>query len=123
MLLHISAFSSAFDVITKARLFKYIEIFTTKKENFQIKYSDIFHISAQNIYCGYSLEPLRRGGFNKYPQSTFFSKIRKLSLLPQFYYLKVGFKGVNIIYASFRDVFEKVVFCMALNSEHLQSLS
>ena len=23
---------------------------------------------------------------------------------PQFYYIKVGFKGVNIIYASFRDV-------------------
>ena len=28
-----------------------------KKENFQIKYSDIFHIFAQNIDCGYSLEP------------------------------------------------------------------
>ena len=27
-----------------------------KKENFQIKNSDIFHISAQNIDCGYSLE-------------------------------------------------------------------
>ena len=25
-------------------------------ENFQIKNSDIFHISAQNIDCGYSLE-------------------------------------------------------------------
>ena len=31
--------------------------FTTKKnETFQIKNSDIFHISAQNIACGYSLE-------------------------------------------------------------------
>ena len=28
--------------------------------NFQIKNSDIFHISAQNIACGYSLEPPRR---------------------------------------------------------------
>ena len=26
-----------------------------KTENFQIKNSDIFHISAQNIDCGYSL--------------------------------------------------------------------
>ena len=34
-----------------------------KTENFQIKNSDIFHISAQNIDCGYSLEP---------PQRTFF---------------------------------------------------
>ena len=26
-------------------------------ENFQIKNSDIFHMSTQNIDCGYSLEP------------------------------------------------------------------
>ena len=30
-----------------------------KNEIFQIKNSDIFHISAQNIDCGYSLEPPR----------------------------------------------------------------
>ena len=29
----------------------------------------IFHISAQNIDCGYSLEPPRRGGSNQYTQS------------------------------------------------------
>ena len=53
--------------ITKTHLFKYIENFTKKKtkENFQIKDSDIFHISAQNIDCGYSLEPPRRGGSNE----------------------------------------------------------
>ena len=28
-----------------------------------------FQISAQNIDCGYSLEPPRRGGSNEYPQS------------------------------------------------------
>ena len=40
-------------VITKTRLFKYIENFTTKKnENFQVKKSDIFHIFSQNIDCG-----------------------------------------------------------------------
>ena len=32
-----------------------------KIENFQIKNSNIFHISAQNIDCGYSLEPPCRG--------------------------------------------------------------
>ena len=60
--------------ITKTRLFKYIENFTTKtKRNFHIKKkSDIFHISAQNIDCGYSLELPRRGGSNEYPQSMFF---------------------------------------------------
>ena len=59
-------------LITKVCLFKYIEKFTTIKiENFQIKIPDIFHISAQNIDCGYSLEPPRRGGSNEYPQSMF----------------------------------------------------
>ena len=58
--------------ITKTRLFTYIENFTTIKiENFQIKNPDIYHISAQNIDCGYSLESPRRGGSNEYPQSMF----------------------------------------------------
>ena len=43
---------------TNIRHFKYIENFTTKKnENFQTEKSGGFHISAQNIDCGYSLEP------------------------------------------------------------------
>ena len=56
-----------FDSITKTYLFKYTANFITKKnENFQIKNSDIFYVSAQNIDCGYSLEPPRRGGSNEY---------------------------------------------------------
>ena len=35
-------------------------ILQPKKENFQIKKIYIFHIPAQNIDCGYSLEPPRR---------------------------------------------------------------
>ena len=31
----------------------------------------------QNIDCGYSLEPPRRGGSNEYPQSMFWSKNKK----------------------------------------------
>ena len=31
----------------------------------------IFLISAQNIDCGYALEPPLRGGSNAYPQSMF----------------------------------------------------
>ena len=38
----------------------YWHFYHQKNENFQIKNSDIFHISAQNIDCGYSLEPPRR---------------------------------------------------------------
>ena len=45
-----------------------------KTENFQIKNSDIFHNSGQNIDHGYSLEPPWRGGSNEYPQSMFFEQ-------------------------------------------------
>ena len=89
-----------FDPITKTRLFKYSQNFTTKQWNFSDKNSDIFHISAQNIDCGYSLEPPRRGGSNEYPQSMFLSRNSKNNVYsgkPQFYYIKVGFKGVKII--------------------------
>ena len=52
---------------------------TPKIENFQIKNANIFLISAQNIDCGYSLEPPRRGGSNEYPQSMFLSRnIKKI---------------------------------------------
>ena len=71
-----------------------------KTEKFQIKNSDIFHISAQNVDCWYSLEPSQRGGSNEYPQSMFSSKNKKNNVYPckpQFYYTKVGFKGVKII--------------------------
>ena len=54
-----------------------LKILQPKKENVQIKNSDIFLISAQNIDCGYSLEPPRRGGSKGYQQSNFFSKIKK----------------------------------------------
>ena len=53
-----------------------------KTENFELQNSDIFHISAQNIDCGYSLEPPRRGGSNEYPQSMFSVEIRKKMYTP-----------------------------------------
>ena len=71
-----------------------------KKWKFSDKNSDIFHISAQNIDCGYSLEPPHRGGSNEYPQFMFLSRNKKNNVypcIPQFYSIKVGFKGVKII--------------------------
>ena len=67
-----------------------------KLKKFQIKNSDIFHIFAHNINCGYSLEPPRRCGSNEYPQSMFLSWNKKNNVYPckpQFYYIKKGFKG------------------------------
>ena len=54
-----------------------MKILPPKNENFQVKNSDIFHISAQNMS--------RNKKNNVYPCK------------PQFYYIKVGFKGVKII--------------------------
>ena len=85
--------------ITEPRLFKYTEHFITKNWKFSDKNSDIFHISAQNIDCGYLLEPPRRGGSNKYPQTKFLSGNKKNNVYPckpQFYYIKVGFKGSKL---------------------------
>ena len=42
----------------------------------------IFLIFAQNIDCGYMLEPPRRGGSNEYPQSMFWRKIKKNRYTP-----------------------------------------
>ena len=70
-----------------------------KNWKFQIKNSDIFHISAQNIDYGYSLEPPRRDDSNEYTQSMFSTRNMKNNVYPckpQFYYMKVGFKGVKI---------------------------
>ena len=69
-------------LITKTSLFKYTEILPPKYEKFQIKNSDIFHISASNIDCRYSLEPPRWGGSNVYPQSMFLSRNKKTIYTP-----------------------------------------
>ena len=62
---------------------QYKEIFkVVKNENFPLKNFDIFLIFAQNIDCGYTLEPPRRGGSNEYPQSMFWSKNKKNRYTP-----------------------------------------
>ena len=59
---------------------QYTEILCALKiENFQQKNFDIFVIFAQNIDCGYTLEPPRRG---EYPQSMFWSKKKKKIGIP-----------------------------------------
>ena len=62
-----------------------------KKKKKIRKNSDIFHISAQNIDCGCSLEPPRQGGSNEYQQSMCLSRNKKNNVYPcqpQFYYKK-----------------------------------
>ena len=81
----------------KTFLFKYTENFTTKNWRFSDKNSDI-HISAENIDCGYSLEPPHWGSSNEYPQSMFLAKKKNnvYPCKPKFYCIKVGFKGSEL---------------------------
>ena len=77
---------------------QYTEIFLALKlENFQLKNSDIFFIFAENIDCGYTLEP---PGLEAVLTSNlcFGAKIRKIGIhcIPQFCYIKLVFKGVYI---------------------------
>ena len=60
-------------IITKTRLSNFDPLkphFYIVKLGFNGVYI-IFLFSAQNIDCGYLLEPPRRGGSNEYPQSMF----------------------------------------------------
>ena len=70
--------------------------FGGKNETFYWKIFDIFYIFlifAQNIDCGYILEPSRLGGSNEYPQSMFWSKNKEKYVyprIPQFFLYKSG---------------------------------
>ena len=72
---------------------------------FQLKIFNIFFIFAQNIDCGYTLEPPRRGGSNEFQQPMFGAKIRKIGISPHSPVLlyKKGFKGVHISRTCYPD--------------------
>ena len=69
-------------LITKTRLFKYNETFTTKTWKFSDKISYMFHVSAQNIDIGYTLEPPRWGGSKEYRNLYFWAKKNKIMYTP-----------------------------------------
>ena len=62
----------------------YKDFLALKIENFRLKIFNIFLIFAQNIDCGFTLEPPRRGGSNEYPQSMFWSKNKKNRYTPAY---------------------------------------
>ena len=92
---------SAWLSITKTRLFKYIENFTSKNWKFSGK--KVWYFSY--ICLKHRLWVLVRTD-NEYPQSIFLSSNKKNNVYPykpQFYYIKVGFKGLKITSACFRN--------------------
>ena len=88
---------SKYSIISRKHAYSNIlKILPPKTENFHMKNSGSLYISAQNIDCGYLLEPPWQGGSNEYPQSIFFfflSRNKKINVYPckpQFYRKKVG---------------------------------
>ena len=61
-----------------------------------------FLFLLQNIDCGYSLEPPRRGGSNEYPQSMFWSKNKKNI---KFFPVKIFIFKTKKISVYYMDVF------------------
>ena len=67
----------------------------------------IFLISAQNIDCGYSLEPPWQGGSNEYLQSMFWAEIWKIS---EIFIWKFSVFGDEIFYLFEQACFRNVLF-------------
>ena len=80
------------------------EFFSASKIKKSVENFNIFQIFAQNIDCGYML---RVAWLNEYLGI----KLRKIvyPVTPQFYNIKVGFKGVYISWICFRD---DLLYCM-----------
>ena len=77
-----------------------------KNVNFQMKTYNIFLIFAQNIDCGYTLEPPNEAVLMSTHNLCFRAKIRKnvYPCTPQFHYIKVGCKGVFITRTCLHDM-------------------
>ena len=78
--------------ITKTRLFKYIENFNPPKN---WKFSD----EKLSYYLYFCSKHRLWAPVNEYPQSMFLSRYKKNNVYPckpQFYYIKVGFKGLKL---------------------------
>ena len=90
------------------------EFFQLKKVKIHWKNFDIFLIFAQNIDCGYTLEP---------PTIYVLEQKKKekqvYSCIPQFYYIKVGFKGVYFTRTCFHDDITFLIL-KSKNSEAVQ---
>ena len=77
-----------------------LKITQPKTESFQIKILIFFSYFCTKHSLWVPLELPQRGGSNEYPRSMFLNRNKKNNVYPckpQFYCIKVGFKGVKII--------------------------
>ena len=99
ILQHVSSGNGVVYPLRKTCLSNILNTLPPKNEKFQMKNSDMFHISAQNIDCEYSLEPPRRGGSNEYHNLCFWAEIRKIMYTPvnpSFTIWKWGWRGSKL---------------------------
>ena len=68
----------------KQRIFSALKMKISLEKNYYLLffYFVYFDMFSQNIDCGYTLEPPRRGGSNEYPQSMFWNKNKKIRYTP-----------------------------------------
>ena len=90
-----------------------IYIFFFRCKNLKFSSENFRYFSfAQNIDCGYMLEPPGRGGSKVYPQSMFWFKDKKNRYTPvKSSFINVGYEGVYISRICYPDVmvFEQVL--------------
>ena len=92
----------------------YWKFYHQKKKKNQIKkfWYFSYYCSKHRLWVLVRTASPRRGGSNEYPQSMFLSRNKKNNVYPckpQYYNIKVGFKGVKIIQACFRDDSERTI--------------
>ena len=89
-----------------------LKIFSPKNENFEIKISDIFHMSSQTHRLWYSFARPCRGGLNEYQQSMFLSRNKKNDIYtckPQFYYIRR--KKITVFPLTRPTLFQTLYYC------------
>ena len=95
-----------------------LKISPPKTESFPIKILIFFSYICSKQRLWYSLESPHQVDSNEYSQSMFLSRNKKNNVYPskpQFYYIKVEFMGVKIIWACFRDV----ISCSDKKNNHI----
>ena len=70
----------------------------------------IFHISAQNIDCRYSLEPPQRGGSNEYPQSMFWAECEAVLTSTNNLCFEQNYEKISEFFIWFFSVFGGKIF-------------
>ena len=96
--------------ITKCAFSNILKISPPKTESFLIKILIFSIFLLKNIDCGYLLELPQQGSSNEYSQSMVLSRNKKNNAYPcepQFYFIKMEFKGVKMKFFKSKTYFNE----------------